>query len=113
MLKWAITPRATADFLDEQVGNGMRDSVELLTLQSILEQHQLPCLVRFVNDDIYDSIDNYCLLLCRTTDPYLIVSNETERFSIPVSFDGMSTHSLFLVVSQRSKECEISKKDEQ
>ena len=41
--------------------------------------------------------DNYCLLLGETMDPYLIVSNETERFSIPLSFDGKENFlSLFL-----------------
>ena len=88
MLKWAISPRITADFFDEQTGNGIRETFDLLPLETIVEQHQLPCLVRFVNDDIYDSMDNYCLLLCQTTDPYLIVSNETERFAVPLSFDG-------------------------
>ena len=63
----------------------------MLTLQAIIEQHRLPCLVRLVNDDINESqMDNYCLLLCQTNDPYLLVSNENERFSIPISFDGKS-----------------------
>ena len=88
MLKWAITPRISNEFFDQTSTNGSHDSIELLNLQAIIEQHQLPCLVRFVNDDLYDSYDNYCLLLCETKDPYLIVSNETERFSIPISFDG-------------------------
>ncbi|CAF2444278.1 unnamed protein product [Rotaria sp. Silwood2] len=86
MLKWAVTPRLNGDFY-EQDGLQNSDSYEILTLPAILEQHQLPCLVRLFNDDINQSIDNYCLLLCETNDPYLIVSNETERFSIPISFD--------------------------
>jgi len=87
MLKWAVTPRLPDDFFEQ---DGFRNDLdyELLTLPALLEQHELPCLVRLVNDDFNDSIDNYCLLLCETTDPYLIVSNETERFSIPISFDG-------------------------
>ena len=88
MLKWAVTPRLNGEIF-EQNGIHSNDNYELLTLESIIEQHQLPCLVRLIYDDLNDSIDNYCLLLCETTDPYLIVSNETERFSIPLSFDGM------------------------
>ena len=91
MLKWAVTPRLSGDFFEHDEMNN-NDSYELLTLQALLEQHQLPCLVRLVNDDKNDSIDNYCLLLCETNDPYLIVSNETERFSIPLSFDGKSLY---------------------
>ena len=87
MLKWAVTPRLNGDSFEHD-GINNSDSYELLTLQAIMEQHTLPCLVRLVNDDINESIDNYCLLLCETNDPYLIVSNETERFSIPISFDG-------------------------
>ncbi|CAF4053358.1 unnamed protein product, partial [Rotaria magnacalcarata] len=40
-------------------------------------------------DDIHESVDNYCLLLAQTNDPYLLVSNENERFSIPLLFDGL------------------------
>ncbi|CAF4697185.1 unnamed protein product [Rotaria socialis] len=87
MLKWALTPRLNGDF-DEQDGIENSNNFELLTLKSIFEQHELPCLVRLINDDRNQSMDNYCLLLCETKDPYLIVSNETERFSIPISFDG-------------------------
>lgn len=89
MLKWAVTPRLNNDCF-EQDGTQNGDGCELLTLQSIIEQNRLPCLVRLVNDDINESIDNYCLLLCQTNDPYLLVSNETERFAIPMSFDGKS-----------------------
>ncbi|CAM4906530.1 unnamed protein product [Rotaria socialis] len=88
MLKWALTPRLNGDF-DEQDGIENSNNFELLTLKSIFEQHELPCLVRLINDDRNQSMDNYCLLLCETKDPYLIVSNETERFSIPISFDGL------------------------
>jgi len=89
MLKWAVTPRFNGDvFEHDGVQNG--DGCELLTLQTIIEQHRLPCLVRLINDDINESIDNYCLLLCQTNDPYLLVANEDERFSIPISFDGKS-----------------------
>ncbi|CAF1063717.1 unnamed protein product [Rotaria sordida] len=88
MLKWAVTPRLNVDFY-EQDGLQNSDSYEILTLPAIIEQHQLPCLVRLLNDDINQPTDNYCLLLCETNDPYLIVSNETERFSIPTSFDGL------------------------
>jgi hypothetical protein len=89
MLKWAVTTRLNGDFFEH---NGIHhgDDCELLTLQAIIEQHRLPCLVRLVNDDINESIDNYCLLLCQTNDPYLLVSNESERFSVPISFDGKS-----------------------
>jgi hypothetical protein len=88
MLKWAVTPRSNGEYFEhDSIHNN--DNYELLTLQSIIEQHQLPCLVRLINDDIDESIGNYCLLLCEINDPYLIVSNETERFSIPISFDGM------------------------
>ena len=83
MLKWAVSPRSNSEVF-EQDGN----EEDFLTLQSIIEEHQLPCLVRLIHDDINDSNDNYCLLLGETVDPYLIVSNETERFSIPLSFDG-------------------------
>ncbi len=88
MLKWAVTPRLNGDVYEHD-GIYNNNNYELLTLEALLEQHQLPCLVRLIHDDMNDSIDNYCLLLCETTDPYLIVSNETERFSIPLSFDGM------------------------
>ncbi|CAF1316147.1 unnamed protein product [Adineta steineri] len=88
MLKWAVTPRANGDcFEQDGIHNG--DNRELLTLQAIIEQHRLPCLVRLINDDINETLDNYCLLLCQTNDPYLLVSNESERFSIPLSFDGL------------------------
>jgi hypothetical protein len=87
MLKWAVTPRFNGDvFEHDGIHNG--DGYELLTLQAIIEQHRLPCLVRLVNDDVNESTDNYCLLLCETNDPYVIVSNETERCAIPTSFDG-------------------------
>ena len=89
MLKWAVTPRLNGDFFEHDgLSNG--DACELLTLQTILEQHRLPCLVRLVNDDLNDSNDNYCLLLGETNEPYLFVSNESERFSVPISFDGKS-----------------------
>ena len=101
MLKWAITPRIGADFFNEQSTSGLRDSFDLLSLETILDQHPLPCLVRFVNDDVYDSIDNYCLLLCQTTDPYLIVSNETERFAVPLAFDGTSLEELRFRLTER------------
>lgn len=88
MLKWAVTPRFNGDYFEHDgVHNG--DGNELLTLQAVIKEHRLPCLVRLVNDDINEMIDNYCLLLCQTNDPYLLASNETERFSIPLSFDGM------------------------
>ncbi len=87
MLKWAVSSRLNSDcFEHDGVHNG--DGCELLTLKAIIEQHRLPCLVRLINDDINESVDNYCLLLCQTNDPYLLVSNENERFSIPISFDG-------------------------
>lgn len=87
MLKWAVTPRINSELFEHDgVQNG--DGYELLTLQTIIDQHRLPCLVRLINDDVNESIDNYCLLLCQTNDPYLLVSNENERFSIPSSFDG-------------------------
>ncbi len=87
MLKWAVTPRYNGDFFENDgVHNG--DSCELLTLQAIIKQHRLPCLVRLIKDDANESIDNYCLLLSQTNDPYLLVSTEAERFSIPISFDG-------------------------
>jgi hypothetical protein len=89
MLKWAVTPRLNGDFFPHDgVHNG--DDCEFLTLQTIIQQHHLPCLVRLINDDLNESNDNYCLLLGQTNDPYLIVSNETERFSVPISFDGKS-----------------------
>ena len=100
MLKWAVTPRANGD-LFEHNGNHHMDGDELLTLQTIIEQHRLPCLVRLINADVNESIDNYCLLLCETSDPYLIVSNETERFSVPISFDGESFSRLDPCVSLR------------
>jgi len=87
MLKWAVTPRFNGDYFEHD-GTRNGDSCEYLTLQAIIEQHRLPCLVRLVNDGINETIDNYCLLLCQTNDPYLLVSNEAERFSIPLSFDG-------------------------
>lgn len=87
MLKWAVSPRLNGDFYEHD-GNQNSDNFELLTLPAIIEQHELPCLVRLINDDLNQSIDNYCLLLGEINDPYLIVSNETERFSIPISFDG-------------------------
>ena len=87
MLKWAVTPRLNGDFFEHD-GARNGDGYELLTLQAILEQHRLPCLVRLVNDDVNELNDNYCLLLCQTNDPYLLVSNENERFSVPISFDG-------------------------
>jgi len=88
MLKWAVTPRINGEFFEyDNIHNN--ENYELLTLQSLIEQHQLPCLVRLINDNRNQSINNYCLLLCEINDPYLIVSNETERFSVPLSFDGM------------------------
>ena len=93
MLKWALTPRSSSEIF-EQDGDYHEDNSTLLTLQEIIEQQQLPCLVRLIHDDMND---NYCLLLGETMDPYLIVSNETERFSIPLSFDGKENFlSLFL-----------------
>ncbi|CAF1154260.1 unnamed protein product [Rotaria sordida] len=88
MLKWAVTPRFNSDYFENE-GIHNNHGCELLTLQAIIDQHRLPCLVRLMNDDINESTDNYCLLLCQTNDPYLLVSNETERFSIPMSFDGL------------------------
>jgi hypothetical protein len=85
MLKWAVSPRLNGDVYEHD-GIYQNENYELLTLGTLIEQHQLPCLVRLVQNDLTD--DNYCLLLCEITDPYLIVSNETERFSIPISFDG-------------------------
>ncbi|UJR25082.1 hypothetical protein I4U23_006443 [Adineta vaga] len=85
MLKWAVTPRLNTDYFDHD-GIHHGEHCQSLTLQAIIDQHRLPCLVRLVNDDVND---NYCLLLCQTTDPYLLVSNEAERFSIPLSFDGL------------------------
>ena len=87
MLKWALTPRHNGDSFEHN-DIDKSDSYVLLSLQTIIQQHQLPCLVRLMNDDINASIDNYCLLICETNDPYLIVSNETEHFSVPISFDG-------------------------
>lgn len=63
-------------------------SDDLLTLQNIISRQSLPCLVRLVHEDVNDTADNYCLLLCQTSEPYLLVSNEAERFSIPLTFDG-------------------------
>ncbi|CAF0757430.1 unnamed protein product [Rotaria sp. Silwood1] len=88
MLKWAVTPRFNSDYFENE-GINNNHGCELLTLQAIIDQHRLPCLVRLISDDINESTDNYCLLLCQTNDPYLLVSNETERFSIPMSFDGL------------------------
>ena len=99
MLKWAVTPRANGD-LFEHNGNHNIDGYELLTLQTIIEQHRLPCLVRLINADVNESIDNYCLLLRETNDPYLIVSNETERFSVPISFDGESFSRIMPITSR-------------
>lgn len=99
MLKWAVTPRITSEFF-EYDGIDNNNQYDLLTLQTIIEQEQLPCLVRLVNDDRTDSIDNYCLLLCQINDPYLIASNETERFSIPISFDGMRIRKDFFFTSR-------------
>ena len=87
MLKWAVTSRLNGDCFEHD-GIPHNDDCELLTLQTILSQHRLPCLVRLVTDDFHESIDNYCLLLRETHDPYLLVSNEADRFSIPTSFDG-------------------------
>jgi hypothetical protein len=98
MLKWAVTPRFNGDFF-EQDGVHHADGCELLTLQAIIKQHRLPCLVRLIKDDINESIDNYCLLLCQTNDPYLLVSNENERFSIPISFDGKSLRKFYNFLS--------------
>jgi len=89
MLKWAVTPRLNSEFFPHD-GVHNDNGCELLTLQAITEQHRLPCLVRLINDDLNESNDNYCLLLGQTNDPYLLVSNETERFSVPISFDGKS-----------------------
>jgi hypothetical protein len=87
MLKWAVIPRPNGEVLEHDDSHNDGND-EFLTLQDIIEQHKLPCLIRLVNNDINNSIDNYCLLLCETNDPYLIVSNETKQFSIPISFDG-------------------------
>lgn len=87
MLKWAVTPRPNGEFFEHD-GVHQTDSEELLTLQSIIDQQRLPCLVRLVTDDVNDSGDNYCILLSQTNDPYLLVANEAERFSVPVTFDG-------------------------
>ncbi|CAF1517176.1 unnamed protein product [Adineta ricciae] len=90
MLKWAVTPsRLNADGFDHDDGIQHEQNYDLLTLQAILSQYQLPCLARLINDDTNEINDNYCLLLCETTDPYLLVSTEAERFSIPLSFDGL------------------------
>jgi hypothetical protein len=89
MLKWAVTPRLNGDFYEHD-GNLNADGCELLALEAILSQRRLPCLVRLVHDDFHEANDNYCLLLRETSDPYLLVSNETDRFSIPISFDGKS-----------------------
>jgi hypothetical protein len=98
MLKWAVTPRLHGEFFEQDgVRNG--DDYELLTLQVILEQQRLPCLVRLINDDVNESNDNYCLLLCQTKDPYLLASNENERFSLPVSFDGKSLKNILAPIS--------------
>lgn len=88
MLKWAVTPRLNGDDFEHD-GVHHTDTCELLTLQTIIDQHRLPCLVRLVNDDVNDSADNYCLLLSQTNDPYLLVANETERCSVPLTFDGL------------------------
>ena len=89
MLKWAVTPsRLNADGFDHDDGIHQEQNYDLLTLQAIISQRQLPCLARLINDDTNEINDNYCLLLCETTDPYLLVSTEAERFSIPLSFDG-------------------------
>jgi len=87
MLKWAVIPRPNGEVLEHDDSHNDGND-EFLTLHDIIEQHKLPCLIRLVNNDINNSIDNYCLLLCETNDPYLIVSNETKQFSIPISFDG-------------------------
>ncbi|CAM2696986.1 unnamed protein product [Rotaria socialis] len=88
MLKWAVTPRLNSDYCENE-GIRNSDGCELHTLQAVIEQHRLPCLVRIAGDDIHESADNYCLLLAQTNDPYLLVSNENERFSIPLLFDGL------------------------
>ena len=95
MLKWAVTPRPNGEYFPQDNvqnggGAGGTDDGEFLTLQTIIQQHRLPCLVRLINDDLNESNDNYCLLLGQTNEPYLLVSNETERFSVPISFDGKS-----------------------
>ena len=95
MLKWAVTPRLNGEFYEHD-GNLNADGCEVLTLKAIIAQHRLPCLVRLVHEDVHEPNDNYCLLLRATSDPYLLVSNETDRFSIPISFDGESTVSLRL-----------------
>lgn len=100
MLKWALTPRPSSEIFQHD-GDHHEENSTLLTLQEIVEQQQLPCLVRLIYDDMNDLNDNYCLLLGETMDPYLIVSNETERFSIPLSFDGKENLlSLFFCLSR-------------
>ena len=89
MLKWAVTPRLAGEFY-ERDGMLNYDGHEGMTLDNLLAQHNLPCLVRLITEDGNDPLDNYCLLLCETDEPYLVVSNETERFAIPNSFDGKS-----------------------
>jgi hypothetical protein len=84
--------------MSEHDGMPQVDRQPLFTLQAIRAQHRLPCLVRLIGHDTNESNDNYCLLLCETQDPYLIVSNEADRFSIPISFDG-TYFSLFVTLS--------------
>lgn len=98
MLKWAVIPRLNSDYLENE-GTHNSDGCEMLTLQAIIERDRLPCLIRLPNDDMNECIDNYCLLLCQTNDPYLLVSNETERFSIPLSFDGKLLRRIILIIS--------------
>ncbi|CAF0814842.1 unnamed protein product [Adineta steineri] len=89
MLKWAVTPRLNSEF-SEYDESQEDDTDELLSFQTVIEQHKLPCLVQIVENDTNDSNDdNYYILLCKTNDSYLSVSNETKQFSIPISFDGL------------------------
>ncbi|CAF1089951.1 unnamed protein product [Didymodactylos carnosus] len=82
MLKWAVVRPDTNS--DAQL------SVQLHTLDEICDQQIFPCLVRLYTENSTFDNDNYCLLLTETCDPYLVVSNETERFAVPTSFDGKS-----------------------
>lgn len=102
MLKWAVTPRLNGDcFEQNSLSNG--HGYQLLTLEAVLTQNRLPCLVRLSTDDIQDSIDNYCLLLCENSESYLMVSNESDRFSIPTSFDGKLLLSEDSVLESRAR----------
>ncbi|CAF0967355.1 unnamed protein product [Didymodactylos carnosus] len=81
MLKWAVVRSDT--------NSDVQLDVELHTLDAICNQYTFPCLVRLYSKNATFDNDNYYLLLTETCDPYLVVSNETERFAVPTSNDGL------------------------